>query len=61
MPSYQSKAPEDRVEGRRRFYVSITRARKELRIFYSGFVVTKYNRRIDDDGVSRFVRDIGLA
>lgn len=60
MPSYQSKTSEDLAEDRRRFYVSITRARKELRIFFSGFVVTKYNRRINA-GVSRFVKEIGLA
>ncbi|GAB3430128.1 ATP-dependent helicase [Actinophytocola sediminis] len=60
MPSYQSKTPEDLAEDRRRFYVSITRARKELRIFYSGFVVTKYNRK-KNAGVSRFLKEIGLA
>jgi DNA helicase-2/ATP-dependent DNA helicase PcrA len=59
MPSYQAKTPEDLAEDRRRFYVSITRARKALRIHYSGFVVTKYNRRIDA-GVSRFVKEVGL-
>jgi DNA helicase-2/ATP-dependent DNA helicase PcrA len=58
MPSYRTKTPEDLAEDRRRFYVSITR--KVLRIFYSGFVVTKYNRRMDA-GVSRFVKEIGLA
>ncbi|QFU92576.1 ATP-dependent helicase [Amycolatopsis sp. YIM 10] len=60
MPSYRSKTPEDLAEDRRRFYVSITRARKELRIFYSGFVVTKFNRRIRA-GVSRYVKEVGLA
>jgi DNA helicase-2/ATP-dependent DNA helicase PcrA len=60
MPSYQSKTQEDLAEDRRRFYVSITRARNELRIFCSGFVITKYDRRINA-GVSRFVKEIGLA
>jgi len=60
MPSYQSKTPEDLAEDRRRLYVSITRARKELQIFYSGFIVTKSNRRINA-GVSRSVEEIRLA
>lgn len=59
MPSYQSKTPEDLAEDRRRFYVSITRARKELRVFYSGFVLTKYNRRINA-GPSRYLKEIAF-
>jgi DNA helicase-2/ATP-dependent DNA helicase PcrA len=48
------------AEDRRKFYVSVTRARDELRAFYSGFVMTPYGRRIDK-GPSRFLRDVGLV
>lgn len=59
MPSYRCKTPEAYAEDRRKFYVSITRARDDLQVFYSGFSVTKYGRRVDV-GVSRYVREIGL-
>lgn len=48
------------AEDRRKFYVSITRARDEIGIFYSGFVVTRYGRR-KYQGPSRFLGEIGLA
>lgn len=60
MPSYLSETPEDLAEDRRRFYVSITRVRNELWIFYSAFVLTKYARRINA-GASRFLMEVGLA
>lgn len=60
MPSYLSRTPERWDEDRRKFYVSITRARDDLRIYYSGFTVTKRGRRTDD-GVSPYVREIGLV
>lgn len=49
---------EDLAEERRKFYVSITRARDEVRIFYSGFV--EWKKKIDRAGPSMFLREIGL-
>jgi len=51
--------PQKLAEDRRKFYVSITRARDEVRIFYSGFVVWA-SGRISRAGPSRFLREIGL-
>lgn len=48
------------AEDRRKFFVSVTRARNEIDIFYSGFVVTRYGRR-RYQGPSRFLGEIGLA
>jgi DNA helicase-2/ATP-dependent DNA helicase PcrA len=60
VPHYLSaNDPAKLAEDRRKFYVSVTRARDELRVFYSGFVTTPYGRRIDK-GPSRFLRDVGL-
>ncbi|WP_236793328.1 ATP-dependent helicase [Amycolatopsis sp. GM8] len=61
IPYYLShNNPEQLAEDRRKFYVSITRARDEVRVFYSGFVVTRYHRVIQK-GPSRFLREIGLV
>jgi DNA helicase-2/ATP-dependent DNA helicase PcrA len=61
IPSYLSlNDPQQLEEDRRKFYVSITRARSEVMILYSGFVVTRYSRRIDT-APSRFLREIGLV
>ena len=59
MPSYLSKSAAELAEDRRKFYVSITRARDELRIFYSGFIVTKYGRRVDVQA-SRYLQEVQL-
>jgi DNA helicase-2/ATP-dependent DNA helicase PcrA len=48
------------AEDRRKFFVSVTRARNEIDIFYLGFVVTRYGRR-RYQGPSRFLGEIGLA
>ena len=61
MPHYLSASdPAKLTEDRRKFYVSVTRARDELRVFYSGFVTTPYGRRISK-GPSRFLREVDLA
>jgi DNA helicase-2/ATP-dependent DNA helicase PcrA len=61
IPYYLSvNDPTKLSEDRRKFYVSVTRARDELRVFYSGFVVTPYGRKIHK-GPSRFLREVGLA
>jgi DNA helicase-2/ATP-dependent DNA helicase PcrA len=48
------------AEDRRKFYVSVTRARQEVCIFYSGFVQWKSGRRAYA-GPSRFLREIRLV
>lgn len=52
------KNTKDLAEERRKFYVSITRARDEVKIFYSGFV--EWKKRIDPAGPSMFLHEIGL-
>ena len=46
---------------RRKFYVSLTRARHAVHIFYSGWFQWKPGGRINDDGPRRFLRELGLA
>jgi len=61
VPHYLSVSdPKLIEEDRRKLYVSLTRARDQVRIFYSGFVVTKWGRR-KYLGPSRFLRQIGLV
>jgi DNA helicase-2/ATP-dependent DNA helicase PcrA len=60
IPSWLSRTDEQLAEERRKFYVSITRARNELRIFYSGFVVTKWGTP-KYGGPSPYLREIGLV
>jgi DNA helicase-2/ATP-dependent DNA helicase PcrA len=52
--------PEKLDEDRRKFYVSVTRARDEVHIFYSGFV-TWNNGSSTPTAPSRFLREVGLA
>jgi DNA helicase II / ATP-dependent DNA helicase PcrA len=59
LPHYLSDNTEKLAEDRRKFYVSITRARHELVIFYSGYVVTRFGRPIRN-GPSRFLREAAL-
>jgi DNA helicase-2/ATP-dependent DNA helicase PcrA len=51
--------PEQLQEERRKFYVSITRAREEVRIYYSGFTLWPSGDR-NNCGPSRFLRQIGM-
>lgn len=51
--------PEKMAEERRKFYVSLTRARHEVHIYYSGFVEWKRNN--DYAGPSMFLTEIGLV
>lgn len=48
-------------EDRRKFYVSLTRARHAVHIFYSGWFVWETSGRLNRDGPSRFLRDLGLV
>lgn len=50
--------PEDMKEDRRKFYVSLTRARNEVHIYYSGYV--EWSKRIDRSGPSMFLKELGL-
>jgi superfamily I DNA/RNA helicase len=60
VPDFRSETdPEKLQEDRRKFYVSVTRARDEVRIFYSGFVEWASGRQ-SNAGPSRFLREIGL-
>lgn len=51
--------PGQMQEERRKFYVSMTRARDEVKIFYSGFTLWKSGDR-NRCGPSRFLREIGV-
>lgn len=60
VPHFSSKSdPEQLKEDRRKFYVSITRARDEVKIFYSGFTLWPSGDP-NCAGPSRFLREIGL-
>jgi DNA helicase-2/ATP-dependent DNA helicase PcrA len=59
IPSYQSNTAEKIAEDRRKFYVSITRAREEVRVYYSGFVMRGQERVFA--GPSRFLREVALV
>jgi DNA helicase-2/ATP-dependent DNA helicase PcrA len=58
IPFWASKGPQ-LAEERRKFYVSLTRARRAVHLFYSGWHATQYGPR--HDGPSRFLTAIGLA
>lgn len=63
VPSWQSKKDKNGTslaEDRRKFYVSITRARNEIRVYYSGFVVKPWGD-VQYSGPSRYLREIGLV
>jgi DNA helicase II / ATP-dependent DNA helicase PcrA len=60
MPHFSSVGDTEKLdEDRRKFYVSVTRARQQVHIFYSGFD-DRYGR-IRPNGPSRFLRLLGLV
>lgn len=59
VPHFNSKKnPREMEEDRRKFYVSLTRARYSVEIFYSGFVEWPKSR--SNDGPSLFLTETGL-
>lgn len=59
MPHFSSSSDKEQLdEDRRKFYVSVTRAREQVHIFYSGFD-DRYGR-VRPNGPSRFLRLLGL-
>lgn len=59
-PSYYAqKDAEQMAEERRKFYVSLTRARESVELFYSGFVERSWGNKYA--GPSVFLRDLGLV
>lgn len=59
MPHFASlQSPRDLAEDRRKFYVSLTRAKREVLALYSGFV--EWSRSTRHDGPSQFLREVGL-
>jgi DNA helicase-2/ATP-dependent DNA helicase PcrA len=47
LPSWGDNTDEKRAEARRRFYVGLTRAKREVHLTYSGFTENKYGTRYD--------------
>jgi DNA helicase-2/ATP-dependent DNA helicase PcrA len=60
IPFFSSRGAELQ-EDRRKFYVSLTRAREAVHIFYSGWFQWKPGGRINEDGPSQFLCELGLA
>jgi len=59
IPFFKSlKDPGAMMEDRRKFYVSITRARNEVRLYYSGFV--EWKNSTTHAGPSMFLTEIGV-
>jgi DNA helicase-2/ATP-dependent DNA helicase PcrA len=58
IPFFAAKTAEQRDEERRKFYVSLTRARDEVHLFYSGFV--EWASGISRKGPSIFLYEIGV-
>lgn len=48
-------------EDRRKFYVSLTRARESVHIFFSGWFQWRPGGRVNEEGPSRFVLELGLV
>jgi DNA helicase-2/ATP-dependent DNA helicase PcrA len=57
MPSWSETSAEKLAEARRRFYVGLTRAKREVHLTYSGFTENQYGRRFDN-GPSPFLLEL---
>jgi DNA helicase-2/ATP-dependent DNA helicase PcrA len=60
IPFFNSKGAE-LEEDRRKFYVSLTRARHAVHIFYSGWFRWRPGAPVNSDGPSRFLRELSLV
>ncbi len=59
MPHFASlRSPQNLAEDKRKFYASLTRAKREVIALYSGFV--EWPRGTRHDGPSQFLREVGL-
>lgn len=57
LPSWSDNTDEKRAEARRRFYVGLTRAKREVHLTYSGFTENKYGTRFAR-GASPFLTEL---
>lgn len=57
LPSWADNTDEKRAEARRRFYVGLTRAKREVHLTYSGFTENRYGTRFDR-GPSPFLTEL---
>jgi DNA helicase-2/ATP-dependent DNA helicase PcrA len=60
IPFFAAKTADELAEERRKFYVSLTRARDEVHLYYSGFVEVDWGNGINRKGASRFLTEIGM-
>lgn len=57
LPSWADNTDEKRAEARRRFYVGLARAKREVHLTYSGFTENKYGNRFER-GPSLFLTEL---
>lgn len=57
VPLWRDHTPDQKAEARRRFYVGITRARREVHLTYSGFTENQYGSRFEN-GPSPFLLEL---
>ncbi|WP_293001575.1 ATP-dependent helicase [Mycobacterium sp.] len=60
VPFFAAKTKDQMAEERRKFYVSLTRARDEVHLFYSGFVEVGWGDGFNRKGPSQFLAEVGV-